>query len=665
MKAEGIARKFEKLGLRSRFDYVLHLPLRYEDETVLYEPASAPMGRSVTVETLVRDMKVEFPGRRQLVVRAEGLVLRYYSFWPSLQKQFREAIEQGLKVRAHGELRWGRLGPEMIHPRCRLVRGDEPLPTTLTPIYPTTAGLSQDRLRKAVLEALDTENLDDLVAAKVRRRYGLAEFADSVRLLHRPPPGADLASLSDRTHGAWQRIKLDELLAQQLSMEFANQYRRSMRAPSIPGNGPLLRAFMKKLPFRLTRDQTRVLNEVLHDMREPYPMQRLLQGDVGSGKTIVAGIACLAAVDAGWQAAVMAPTEILGEQHFRKFNEWFAPLGVSIGWLHGGLPKKERRPVLDAQIIIGTHALIQESAAFDRLGLAIVDEQHRFGAKQRMTLRRKAAEVFAHQLIMSATPIPRTLAMTHYADRDVSVIEEMPPGRQPVTTRLFTDEKRPEVLKRVREACAEGQQAYWVCPVIEESKEGDVKTALDTYARLRTELKGLRIGLLHGRLDTQEKADAMRAFESGRTQLLVCTTVVEVGVDVPKASLMVIESAERFGLAQLHQLRGRIGRGARESVCVLLYAAAATENAALRLTTMKEQADGFAIAELDLKMRGEGDYLGEKQSGRLLRFADLRQDRDLVELARKMAPEMIASDSQAARALVARWLGSRRELTHA
>jgi ATP-dependent DNA helicase RecG len=507
--------------------------------------------------------------------------------------------------------------------------------------------------------------LDDLLAAEVRQRYRLAEFADSVRLLHRPPPGADLASLSDRTHGAWQRIKLDELLARQLSLEFANQHRRSMRAPTIPGNGPLLRAFMKKLPFRLTRDQTRVLNEVLHDMREPYPMQRLLQGDVGSGKTIVAGIACLAAVDAGWQAAVMAPTEILGEQHYRKFSEWFAPLGVSIGWLHGGLPKKERRAALDTQIAIGTHALIQESAAFDRLGLAIVDEQHRFGAKQRMTLRRKAADVFAHQLIMSATPIPRTLALTDYADGDISVIEELPPGRQPVTTRLFTDEKRPEVLKRVREACAEGQQAYWVCPVIEESKEGDVQTALDTYAKLRSELKGLRIGLLYGRLASQEKADAMRAFESGKTQLLVCTTVIEVGVDVANASLMVIESAERFGLAQLHQLRGRIGRGARESVCVLLYAAAAAENAGERLTAMKEQADGFAIAELDLEMRGEGDYRGETQSGRALRFADLRKDKDLAALARKMAPDMIASDAQAARSLVARWLESRREPTYA
>jgi ATP-dependent DNA helicase RecG len=423
---------------------------------------------------------------------------------------------------------------------------------------------------------------------------------------------------------------------------------------------------MRRLPFTLTGAQTRALNEVLRDIAEPHPMQRLLQGDVGSGKTIVAAIACLAAVDAGWQAAMMAPTEILSEQHWRKLRAWFDPLGVKIGWLHAGVPKKERRAMLEAPIVIGTHALIQEGAAFARLGLAVVDEQHRFGVKQRLDLRRKAEEAFPHQLMMSATPIPRTLSMTYYADLDVSVIDALPPGRKPVATRLFTDERRDEVLRRVREACAEGQQAYWVCPVIEESKDGDVQTAVDIHAKLSAELKGLRVGLLHGRLPAAEKAAAMQAFVAGNTQLLVCTTVIEVGVDVPNASLMVIESAERFGLAQLHQLRGRVGRGARESVCVLLYARQSSETAARRLTIMKEYADGFRIAELDLTLRGPGEYLGERQSGQpLLRFADLEKDAGLVEAAQEAATEMLERQREAARAHVARWLESRQDLTHA
>ena len=656
----------EKLGLRTRLDLVLHLPLRYEDETALVAPAAAPPGRPVAVQAKVLGAKVEFRPRRQLIVRAEGLVLRFFNFYGSQLKQFQRAADEGLLVRAFGEVRGGWFGAEMAHPRYKIVRAGEPLPAALTPIYPTTAGLSQDKLRARVLEALDAGTLEDTLPEAVRRRYALADFAESVRLLHRPPPGADLAALAERSHPGWRRVKFDELLAQQLSMKFAYRRRRSMSAPKLAGNGRLMRAFMGNLPFRLTRAQTRVLNEVLRDMREAHPMQRLLQGDVGSGKTVVAGIAALAAVDAGWRAAVMAPTEILSEQHYRKFAAWFGPLGVTIGWLHGAVPKRSRAAILERQIVVGTHALIQGGVTLERLGLAVVDEQHRFGVKQRLDLRRKAEEVFPHQLMMSATPIPRTLSMTYYADLDVSVIDEMPPGRKPVSTRLFTDERRNEVLSRVREACAEGQQAYWVCPVIEESKEGDVQTALDIYARLRTELKQIRIGLLHGRLPAPEKAAAMQAFAAGRTQLLVCTTVIEVGVDVPNASLMVIESAERFGLAQLHQLRGRIGRGARESVCVLLYARRSSEAAAKRLTILRENADGFRIADLDLKLRGPGEYLGERQSGDpLLRFADLGRDIDLVEAAKAAAAEMLEQHPREARAHVERWLGSRQDLTHA
>jgi len=617
----------------------------------------------VLVQAKLLHADIVYRPRRQLVVHCEGLALRFFNFWGSQKKQFDREAEKGSWVRAFGEVRAGFFGSEMAHPRYKFVDPAEPLPDRLTPIYPTTAGLTQERLRARVLDALDSGELDDSLPERLRTRYGLEPFSSSVQLLHRPPPGANLAALAGRTHPAWRRMKFDELLAQQLSMKLAYAKRRARAAPALPSNGPLVRAFMRELPFRLTGAQTRALNEVLRDLGEPHPMQRLLQGDVGSGKTIVAAIACLAAVDGGWQAAVMAPTEILSEHHFRKFRGWFERLGVSIGWLHSGVPKKERKAMLDAQIVIGTHALIQEGAALPRLGLAVVDEQHRFGVKQRLDLRRKAEEVFPHQLMMSATPIPRTLSMTYFADLDVSVINELPPGRKPVSTRLFADERRDEVLKRVRDACAEGQQAYWVCPVIEESKEGDVQTAVDTYEKLRAELKGLRIGLVHGRLPTPEKAAAMQAFVEGRTQLLVCTTVIEVGVDVANASLMVIESAERFGLAQLHQLRGRIGRGARESVCILLFARDASEQARKRLKVIYENADGFRIAELDLELRGPGEVLGERQSGEpLLRFAELEKDADLVEAAKEAAAELLERDAATARAHVARWLRARQEL---
>ena len=666
MKSEGLERKLEKLGLRSRFDLVLHLPLRYDDETVLFAPDAAPPGKPVSVEAKLQSVKIEYRPRRQLIVRAEGLVLRFFNFYQSQVKQFQRAVDEGLKVRAFGEVRGGWFGAEIAHPRYKLVRGDEPLPKALTPIYPSTAGLSQEKLRARVLAALDSGVLDDSLPAAIRRRFALADFADSVRLLHRPPPGSDIAAFAERTHPAWRRIKFDELLAQQLSMRFSYQRRKSRIAPPLAANGPLLKAFMKRLPFKLTHAQTHALNELLRDLREPHPMQRLLQGDVGSGKTIVAAIACLAAADAGWQAAVMAPTEILAEQHYRKFSEWLEPLGVRIGWLHGGVGKKQKKQALGAQIVIGTHALIQEGAEFSKLGLAVVDEQHRFGVQQRLTLRRKAEELLPHQLMMSATPIPRTLSMTYYADLDASVIDEMPPGRRSVTTKVFSAARRTEVLGRIREACAEGQQAYWVCPVIEESKEGDLQTALDTHETLQRELKMLRIGLLHGRLSGAEKASIMQAFVAGAVHLLVCTTVIEVGVDVPNASLMVIESAERFGLAQLHQLRGREGRGTRDSVCVLLFSGKSSDAAKQRLNVIREEKDGFRIAELDLKLRGPGEYLGERQSGQpLLRFADLQRDQDLVDAAKEAAAEMIERHPDAAQAHVARWLESRHDLSHA
>ena len=666
LKPNLLERKFQKLGLRRGFDFVLHLPLRYEDETVLGAPESAVPGEPLQIEARVERAAIAFRPRRQLIVHAEGLVLRFYNFYGSQLKQFQRAAEQGQRVRAFGELRGGWFGAEMVHPRYRIVREGEPLPEALTPIYPATAQLPQKELRARVLQALDAEPLDDTLSEELRKRYDLAGFAESVKLLHSPPPGTDLAALAGRSHAAWRRLKFDELLAQQLSMRFAYRERHSRRAPKLPGDGPLLKAFFEKLPFKLTHSQSRAAGDVLRDLQMPHPMQRLLQGDVGSGKTVVAAIACLAAIDAGWQAAVMAPTEILSEQHRHKFSEWLSPLGVRIGWLHGGLRKKEKVAAAEAQIVIGTHALIERDVEFKRLGLAVIDEQHRFGVDQRLKLGRKRARAFPHQLMMSATPIPRTLEMTGYGDLDFSSITELPPGRRPVATRLFAAAKRGEVLARIRAACAEGQQAYWVCPVIEESKDGDVQTAVETHQRLIAELAGLRVGLLHGRLPSDDKARAMQAFAAGATQLLVCTTVIEVGVDVPNASLMVIESAERFGLAQLHQLRGRIGRAAgknaRDSVCILLYGEL-SDTARARLKVIFESNDGFAIAQRDLELRGPGEFLGERQSGqRVLRYADLLRDTELIRQAREAADALADADPERARAHVERWYGSKRDL---
>jgi ATP-dependent DNA helicase RecG len=676
-----LEKKLAKLGLRTPQDLVLHLPHRYEDETCLTPIDAAPLGAPVQVEARVLKTEVKYRPKRQLVVHAEGLVLRFLNFYGSQLRQFQRAAEEGQVVRAFGEVRPGFFGAEMVHPRYRIVSPGEPLPQSLTPIYATTAGLSQAQLRRLVLAALEEVVLDDTLPAPMRKSYELAELAPSVRSLHLPAPDAPVAELAERGGQAWRRVKFDELLAQQLSMRMAYRARRARDALPLPSNGPLLKRFLGKLPFLLTRAQGRAMAQILRDLAQPHPMQRLLQGDVGSGKTIVAAIACLAAMDAGCQAAVMAPTEILAEQHLRKFSEWLEPLGVAIAWLHGGLSAAEKNAVVKRLkepkplIAIGTHALFQKNVGFARLALAVVDEQHRFGVQQRLALRKKAqaapgktgsAGPVPHQLMMSATPIPRTLSMTYYADLDVSTIDELPPGRRAVATRLISAGRRAEVLDRIRAACAEGQQAYWVCPVIEESKDGDLQTALDTYGTLRRELKGLRVGLLHGRLPAAEKAQTMQAFANGGVQLLVATTVIEVGVDVPNASLMVIEHAERFGLAQLHQLRGRIGRGARESVCILLYASPLSAAARARLRVIYEQSDGFEIARADLKLRGPGEYLGERQSGMpLLRYADLEKDEPLAQLARDAAEALLAQDPQAARRHVERWLASRTDYARA
>jgi ATP-dependent DNA helicase RecG len=663
--------KLAKLGVRSDFDLVLHLPLRYEDETVLTPIGAARHGTPVLVEGDIVSSEVAYRPRRQLVLKVRddsGVVfVRFLNFYPSQAK----TLAEGRRVRLFGEVRPGFFGGEMVHPRYRVVHGPEPLPTSLTPVYPATAGVSQQALRQLIDDALARADLAETLPEALRAQHGLTPFAAAVLTLHRPPPGLDAAALVARTHPAWRRMKFDELLGQQLSMRLHYRARRRQRAPALAAAGSLTDRLLASLPFRLTRAQVRAWGEIERDLAAPHPMHRLLQGDVGSGKTIVAAAAALRAVENGWQAAVMAPTEILAEQHHRKFTEWLAPLGVRVAWLAGGQSARERRAARAAvasgatQVSIGTHALFQEKVAFARLGLAIVDEQHRFGVRQRLALRGKgeAERLQPHQLMMSATPIPRTLSMSYYADLDVSLIDELPPGRTPVVTKLVADARREEVVGRIRDACRAGRQAYWVCPLIEESEALELQTALETYARLAAELPGIAVGLVHGRLPGAEKAAVMDAFQAGRVQLLVATTVIEVGVDVPNASLMVIEHAERFGLAQLHQLRGRVGRGATESACILLYQNPLSEGARQRLKVIYEHTDGFRIAHEDMLLRGPGEYLGARQSGvPLLRFADLAGDAALLDAARAAADDMLDHHPELAARHVARWASGGAEL---
>jgi ATP-dependent DNA helicase RecG len=539
-------------------------------------------------------------------------------------------------------------------------------------VYPTTAKLAQGDLQKLIGRALAGADLGDTLPPELLRRLKLPAFRDAVLLLHRPPPEISQADLVERRHPAWRRIKFDELLAQQLSMRLHRQRRRTIRAPALKPRGHLAQALQSRLPFKLTPAQNKALAEIRADLAQPHPMQRLLQGDVGSGKTIVAALAALQCVENGHQVAIMAPTEILAEQNYRKFSEWLGGLGVEVAWLAGGMSGRLKREALkrvaagETPVAVGTHALIEDDVEFHDLGLAIIDEQQRFGVHQRLQLRVKGARgnrgAQPHQLMMSATPIPRTLAMSYLADLDVSVIDKPPSGRGRVTTKLVLDTRRDEVTRRVRDACLEGGQAYWVCPLIEDSEALQLKTALETYERVRTMFPELKVGLVHGRLKGEEKNRVMAEFKSGAVQLLVATTVIEVGVDAPNATLMVIESAERIGLAQLHQLRGRIGRGAEEATCILLYREPLTDDARERLKIIFKSRDGFEIARRDLELRGPGELLGPRQSGDpMLRFASLDTDLDLLDAARAAADSMLREQPDAARAHVARWLGARHE----
>jgi ATP-dependent DNA helicase RecG len=664
-------RAMHKLGLRRDIDLALHLPLRYEDETRLHRLADARDGDVVQVEGVVADCKVEFRPRRQLIVRlhdddGEPLLLRFLNFYGSQQK----AYAAGKRLRVRGELRAGFFGREMVHPVVK--PADSALPTALTPVYPTSAQLPQAYLRKAVQSALQHAPLHELLPADVLPP-GLPSLRDALFALHHPAPAQPLAALEDRSHPAWQRLKFDELLAQQLSQLMAREARAALRAPPMRA-GELHRRFSAALPFALTAAQQRVAAEIARDLARGQPMHRLLQGDVGSGKTVVAALAAAVAIDSGWQCALMAPTEILAEQHFRKLVGWLEPLGVGMAWLTGSRKGRARTAMLeqvasgDAGLVIGTHAVIQQDVVFAKLGLAVVDEQHRFGVAQRLALRDKlsAQALEPHLLMMSATPIPRTLAMTYYADLAVSTIDELPPGRTPVVTKLFADGKRDAVIERVHHAVAEGRQVYWVCPLIEESESLDLRNATETHAELTAAMPGTMVGLLHGRMPAAEKAAVMSLFTQGQMPVLVATTVIEVGVDVPNASLMVVEHAERFGLAQLHQLRGRVGRGAQASACVLLYTAPLSPSAKDRLKAIADTTDGFEIARRDLDIRGPGEFMGARQSGdALLRFADLATDGPLIEAARAAAQRLLKERPDAARGQVERWLASREEFVKA
>ncbi|MBV4489220.1 MULTISPECIES: ATP-dependent DNA helicase RecG [Pseudomonas] len=667
---EAMAEKLAKVGLENLQDVLFHLPLRYQDRTRVVPIGQLRPGQDAVIEGVVSGADVTMGKRRSLVVRlGDGsgvLSLRFYHF-SNAQK---EGLKRGTHLRCYGEARPGASGLEIYHPEYRALNGDEPPPPveqTLTPIYPSTEGLTQQRLRllcQQSLALLGPRSLPDWLPAELARDYQLAPLDDAIRYLHNPPADADLDELAEGQHWAQHRLAFEELLTHQLSQQRLRESLRSLRAPVLPKARRLQAQYLANLGFQPTGAQQRVANEIAYDLSQHEPMMRLVQGDVGAGKTVVAALAALQALEAGYQVALMAPTEILAEQHYITFKRWLEPLGIEVAWLAGKLKGKARASALEqiangAPMVVGTHALFQDEVKFKHLALAIIDEQHRFGVQQRLALRKKgvAGELCPHQLIMTATPIPRTLAMSAYADLDTSVLDELPPGRTPVNTVLVADSRRFEVVERVRAACAEGRQAYWVCTLIEESEELTCQAAESTYEELGSALGELRVGLIHGRMKPAEKAEVMAEFKAGNLQLLVATTVIEVGVDVPNASLMIIENPERLGLAQLHQLRGRVGRGSAVSHCVLLYHPPLSQIGRERLGIMRETNDGFIIAEKDLELRGPGEMLGTRQTG-LLQFkvADLMRDADLLPAVRDAAQALLARWPEHVSPLLDRWL---------
>jgi ATP-dependent DNA helicase RecG len=666
-----LATRLEKLGLSRVEDLLFLLPLRYEDRTQLVRIGALVAGKRCLTSGEVLLAETAYRGRRNLLVRiSDGsgqLTLRFFHFSRQQQAQF----QTGKHVSCFGEVRRGSAGFEMIHPEYRILREEQDAATndSLTPIYPATEGVQQGRLRNLTdqaLQAMLREPPPELLPGSVTDKLGMPSLVDAISYLHRPPPDANVTQMQEGRHPCQQRLAFEELLAHYLSLRSLRALAETEGAFALTDGQGRVDQFIADLPFELTGAQARVVNEIMADLSQPHPMMRLIQGDVGSGKTVVAAIACLKAIACGVQAAIMAPTEILAEQHWRNFSDWFRPLGIEPAWLSGSQKAAARRDALSAiangraQLVVGTHALFQEGVEFDNLALVVIDEQHRFGVHQRMALRDKGIgkDGHPHQLVMTATPIPRTLAMAAYADLDTSVIDELPPGRQPVSTIVVPDTRRGEIIERVRAACKSGQQAYWVCPLIEESEVLDYQAAEASYQMLTEALPELRVGLVHGRMRPAEKERGMQAFKEGLIQVLVATTVIEVGVDVPNASLMIIENAERMGLSQLHQLRGRVGRGAAQSHCVLLYKGPLGRIAKERLAVLRDTNDGFVVAQRDLELRGPGELLGTRQTGLPdYRVANIVRDASLMPQVQMTAEELGRSSASRATAIVRRWLG--------
>jgi ATP-dependent DNA helicase RecG len=667
-----LAETLAKLGLERVQDLWFHLPLRYEDRTRVTPIRELRIGESAQVAGVVEAVERGFRYRPQLRVAIGDdsratLILRFFHFNRSQADQ----LAPGVRLLVYGEVRGGAHGLEMVHPQyTRLAAdGSVAIDDRLTPVYPTTEGLGQKRLAGVIARALEKLPDDaklELIPSDLRAPLALRSLREALLTVHRPPAGTDVAQFELRAHPAQQRLAFEELLAQNLSLKRLREQLRRHRSIALKGDATLRKGLRERLPYALTKAQQRVVGEIERDLSKTQPMLRLVQGDVGSGKTVVAALASLAAIEAGRQVAMMAPTELLAEQHWRTFSAWLAPLGIEPVWLGGKGPKKARDAARDAvaggaPIAIGTHALMQEGVEFGALGLVVIDEQHRFGVHQRLTLRDKGAHGgrVPHQLVLTATPIPRTLAMTAYADLDVSIIDELPPGRSPIQTVAISDARRAEVIERIRAACGEGRQAYWVCTLIEESDLLEAQAAEVAHAELERTLPGLRVALVHGRMKPAEKQATMDAFKRGEIALLVATTVIEVGVDVPNASLMIIENAERLGLAQLHQLRGRVGRGSVASSCVLLYHAPLSQMARARLDVMRETGDGFRIAEKDLELRGPGELLGTRQTGQIeFRVADLARDAHLLPAVQRVGEAMLRDHPDAAQRLIARWIGA-------
>ncbi|WP_413731204.1 MULTISPECIES: ATP-dependent DNA helicase RecG [unclassified Shewanella] len=676
--AAKMAEKLHKLGINTVQDLLFHLPLRYEDRTRIYPIASLTPGSYGTIEAEIQSSQIINGRKRMLIcnVRDDSgtMTLRFFNFSAAQ----RNAMQQGLTIRAYGEVRRGNHQAEIIHPDYKILKGDEPpnLSETLTPIYPTTEGLKQAswmKLTEQALNLLQDDGLQELLPEALRPNQ--QSLAQAVRTLHRPPADVDIYRLEQGQHPAQQRLVQEELLAHNLSMLKLRERSNHDKAVPLPATGALLNPFLAALPFKPTAAQQRVVADIGRDIEKPQPMMRLVQGDVGSGKTLVAAMAALQAIENGYQVAMMAPTELLAEQHAINFSQWLEPLGLKVGWLAGKLKGKARAQSLEniasgsAHMVIGTHAIFQEQVQFHKLALIIIDEQHRFGVHQRLGLREKGISqgFHPHQLIMTATPIPRTLAMTAYADLDTSIIDELPPGRTPVTTVAISDSRRQEVIDRVRQAALnDGRQAYWVCTLIEESEVLECQAAEDTCEELCAALPELSIGLVHGRMKSAEKQQVMDSFKRGDLKLLVATTVIEVGVDVPNASLMIIENPERLGLAQLHQLRGRVGRGAVASHCVLLYKAPLSHTATKRLGVLRQSNDGFVIAQKDLEIRGPGEVLGTRQTGIAdMKVADLVRDQALIPHIQKLARHVMSQAPENVDAIIQRWLGDRQQYVQA